>query len=163
MGGCLAPRKSAPPREFLNNTIVKDLAPALVQVYNKGSRRVVSDLGDILMKGKCVSEFHLQKSHLREQRTAALCLLGNEVQLVSTWFPSLTTGTAWNCTSLYCPGRISSWTVGQSVDVADLSRVSENGDPTCHVGTRLRCFRSCLCSSRYSIPSPGGWKLLRTP
>ena len=47
-----APRKSAPPREFLNNTIVKDLAPALVQVYNKGSRRVVSDLGDILMKSK---------------------------------------------------------------------------------------------------------------
>ena len=44
--------KSAPPREFLNNTIVKDLTPALVQVYNKGSRRVVSDLGDMLVKGK---------------------------------------------------------------------------------------------------------------
>ena len=44
--------KSAPPREFLNNTIVKDLTPALVQVYNKGSRRVVSDMGDMLMKGK---------------------------------------------------------------------------------------------------------------
>ena len=44
--------KSAPPREFLNHTIVQDLAPALVQVYSKQSRRVVSDLGDILMKSK---------------------------------------------------------------------------------------------------------------
>ena len=48
--------KSAPPREFLNNTIVKDLTPALVQVYNKGSRRVVSDMGDMLMKGKLFSD-----------------------------------------------------------------------------------------------------------
>eukprot|EP00439_Symbiodinium_sp_Y106_P075018 s573_g14.t1 len=42
--------KSAPPREFLNNTVVPQLASALVEVNNKGSRRVVSDLGEILMK-----------------------------------------------------------------------------------------------------------------
>ena len=68
------------------------------------------------------------------------------------------TGTAWNCTSLFCAGRISSWTVSQSVDVADLSRVSANGDPTCRAGNRFRFFRSCPCGSRCSTPSPGGWK-----
>ncbi|CAJ1411149.1 unnamed protein product [Effrenium voratum] len=42
--------KSAPPREFLHSAVAEDLEKALVEVYNKGSRRVVSDLGEILMK-----------------------------------------------------------------------------------------------------------------
>ena len=44
--------KSAPPREFLTSTVCGDLAPALVRVYNSGSRRVISDLGEMLMKPK---------------------------------------------------------------------------------------------------------------
>lgn len=69
--------KSAPPREFLNNTIVKDLTPALVQVYNKGSRRVVSDMGDMLMKGKWVQTWNVSHRFgftCKSKKNARLCV-----------------------------------------------------------------------------------------
>eukprot|EP00931_Biecheleriopsis_adriatica_P082045 TRINITY_DN55423_c0_g1_i1.p1 TRINITY_DN55423_c0_g1~~TRINITY_DN55423_c0_g1_i1.p1 ORF type:complete len:129 (-),score=35.18 TRINITY_DN55423_c0_g1_i1:32-418(-) len=40
----------APPREFLSSTVVPEVAPLLVKLYNSESRRPVSDLGDLLMK-----------------------------------------------------------------------------------------------------------------
>eukprot|EP00440_Ansanella_granifera_P057412 gb/GFBE01062236.1/.p1 GENE.gb/GFBE01062236.1/~~gb/GFBE01062236.1/.p1 ORF type:complete len:132 (+),score=23.34 gb/GFBE01062236.1/:1-396(+) len=42
--------RSAAPRSFLNNSVVTDLPPMLVQLYANGSRRPVSDLGDMVLK-----------------------------------------------------------------------------------------------------------------